>query len=322
MTTSKRIWVIGSSGLIGRSVVEALGRLSEIEEIVGLDKEAPDTPGNHHFIQHNICTPFPDVWRKRPPDVVVQLAFRLRPSRQRQTNACVNIEGGRNVLRACRACPPRHLIWMSSATVYGFSKENPVPLTEACSLRTNQFSYAVDKCLIEKEVEAFAKEHPEVTVTILRPSMVVGSGGNNPFFDHLRQLLILYPKDAEPLQFTHVRDLAEIVRLLVQKEKGGVYNVGADGTVAFSEMVERLGRRRQALPGWLFRGGNTLAWNLGVTFLGPTEPAALGMFRYPWVVCSERLKNALKFEYGYTSAQAFEDFANYERLSRLKDRRY
>jgi UDP-glucose 4-epimerase len=206
----------------------------------------------------------------------------------------------------------KRVLYTSSATAYGFHADNAVPLTESSPLRGNDdFAYSRTKKMLEGVFQKFAAGNPEIAVSIVRPSFVVGPHWNDPLSRHLRKRIVLLPSQTQPFQFVHENDLVDIIWLLLEREMTGVFNVGAEGTIAAEEMIRLLRNTRVPLPFWLMYALTDLAWNLRLSFLTEFPGPALDMARYPWVVSSEKLKRELNFQYRYSTAEAFQDFVGH-----------
>jgi len=224
----------------------------------------------------------------------------------------INVNGTRNVLQASLAAGVRQFLYTSSTTAYGFHPDNRCPLTEQSPLRGNDdLTYSKTK----KEIEAIFREfdlparYPDTAVTILRPCFVVGPGFDNPLARYLRKRIVFLPKGMEPLQYVHEDDLIRAICLLVEKKRGGIYNVAADGLITFEEMISILGNRKIYLPFLLMYHLNQMAWALRLTFLSEFPSPTMNMLRYPWWAENNKLKTELGFHYRYTTEEAFLDFA-------------
>jgi len=315
MTTVETVWVTGSSGFLGREICRGLAKLPGIGRVVGIDLKPPRDIDETEFFRHDLASPFENP----PPEakIIVHLAFRLDRS-PGDGMAGANLQAGRQLLQWCARRPPRHLVWMSSATVYGSGDDGSgddcrPPFSEDCPLCGEQFSYAKEKVQLERELASFQTAHPEVSVTVLRPSSILGTGTSNPLFLHLGRPLVLLPADACELQLTHVSDLVEIVRRIVHRRIVGIFNVGAEGTFPPAVLTRLLGQRCLTVPGWVFRLGNDLAWHLRLNFLQPVETGALNLLRHPWSVDSSRVQRVTKFTFGFTSRQCAIAFAKHKR---------
>jgi len=123
-----------------------------------------------------------------------------------------NLVALRRVLEAAEQARVGRLVHVSCATVYGAWPDNPVPLAEDATLRPNPgFAYAVEKAEGERMVAEWADDHPEVVVTILRPTVTVGSSGP-ALYQALAATSAPQPDDSvRPMQFLDVDDLAAAV---------------------------------------------------------------------------------------------------------------
>ena len=103
-------------------------------------------------------------------------------------------------------------------------------------------------------------------LTILRACFVVGPAFDNPLARYLRKRFVFLPAKTEPLQYVHEDDLVRAMILLLQKRRGGVYNIAGDGLITFDEMVRLLGNTKISLPFASMYFLNKIAWGLRLTF--------------------------------------------------------
>jgi len=181
---------------------------------------------------------------------------------------------------------------MSSATVYGAWPSNPVPITEAAPVRPNpELAYAVQKAEIERLCQVFAAGHPDTTVTVLRPAVMVGGGEESWLARSLRATSGLRSGvDAAPLQLVHVDDLASAVDLVRRVRLDGPCNVAADGWLD-APAVRALagGPPRLPLPAPAARALASVTWRLR---LGQTPPGLVAYTAAPWAVANDRITAA------------------------------
>lgn len=306
----ERVFITGASGYIGGKLVSRLVRTRSFRKIVGIDVAMPRVrPERLTFFRRDVREPLGQLMRDHRIDTVVHLAYVVAPIHSEKQMEDVNLNGTKNVLSACIQAGVKRVLYTSSATAYGFHADNHVPLTEASPLRGNDdFPYSRTKKVLEGVFQKFAATNPEIAVSILRPSFVVGPRWNDPLARHLRKRLVLLPSQTQPFQFVHEDDLVDIIWLLLERGVTGVFNVGADGTISAEEMIRLLGNTKVPLPFGLMYALTELAWNLRLSFLAEFPGAALDMARYPWVVSSEKLRRETGFQYRYSTAEAFQDF--------------
>lgn len=192
-------------------------------------------------------------------------------------------------LDAAAAEGVRHVVLVSSATVYGAWAHNPVPLTENAPLRPNPgFAFAVEKAEAERILAEWHDDHPGTATCVLRPATVVGPGADAALARALAGTVGFRSAEAaRPVQYLHVDDLATAVDLALRDRLEGVFNVAPDGWVP-DDTARALagGTARWALPERLTRPLQA-AWRA----LSPTrEWAGVEPYtRHPWVVANDRL---------------------------------
>jgi nucleoside-diphosphate-sugar epimerase len=138
-----------------------------------------------------------------PNSAGVYQAYNLRDTRLMEDT---NVGGALSLIRSCEASPGvRRIIQISSATVYGFHPGS-TPFVEENPLRPNpNFLYAMHKKRVEALFEEFAARRPDVLVTVLRPSLVAGTGECDPVMSYLRNPVVFLPRGNARLQITPCR---------------------------------------------------------------------------------------------------------------------
>ncbi len=168
--------VTGPTGEIGRAVLAALERSTEVGHVLGMARR-PFDPTVHgwkkvSYRQGDVLDPTAVAELVANADVVVHLAFLIMGG-PKETRA-VNLEGSRNVFQAAVAAGVKRLVYASSVAAYGFHGENPQPLTEEIPARgTASHYYSAQKA----EVEAMLHEVLDGASTaayVLRPCIVGG----------------------------------------------------------------------------------------------------------------------------------------------------
>jgi nucleoside-diphosphate-sugar epimerase len=186
----------------------------------------------------------------------------------------------------------RHVVFVSSAMVYGAMANNPVPLTEDAPLRPDvEFVFARQLATAEELVEQWRISGAGRTTCVLRPAVALAAGGNSRLAAALVAGLGRRFAEADPpAQFLHLDDLAAAVVLGVTDDLDGVFNVAPDGWVA-GERVRALSGERPRLPlpepiAELVAG---LRWRFQ---RGPIPPGLRPYTLEPWVVSNGRLRAA------------------------------
>jgi UDP-glucose 4-epimerase len=307
----KRLAITGSSGYLGRKFVEYLRRRRGEVEILGLDNRppAPDASALHRFVEVDILSPgLGEALREFRPDTVVHAAFVLAPMRDRQKMRRINIQGSRNLLAAAASCGAERVMLVSSATAYGAWPDNPVPIEESWRLRPAKFQYAADKVAIESLGGEFARQHPAIAVSRVRPAIIGGAGMDNYLYRFIFGLstLVLIDGYDTPLQFVHEDDVAAAMLAILMANARGAFNIGPPDWTPVSEIAAATRRRTVRLPFWLVRMMQGFGWT--VRLPGYEFPAEFLHFaRYPWVVAPRRLQQELGYEFRHTSRETLRE---------------
>jgi len=319
----EKIFITGVSGYIGQKLLAYLTAKQGVQKIVGIDIREPSLrPGNFVFYRKDVREPLADILSDHGIDALVHLAYVVSPLHDKNRMEDINTGGTKNILDSCLKAGVKQIVYTSSATAYGFHTDNDSPLTESSPLRGNDdFVYSKTKKEIEGIFSRFIQDNPGYTVAILRPSFVAGPVFDNPLARHMKKKLVLLPSVTQPFQYVHENDLVEIIYLMLQRRVNGAFNVGADGSMTFPEMIRLLGNRMVPLPFDIMYLLNNLAWYLRLTFISEFPSPSLNMVRYPWIVSSEKLKRVLGYRYKYTTRETFLDFAEAFKKGRLLDKR-
>ncbi|MCY4447807.1 MAG: NAD-dependent epimerase/dehydratase family protein [Chloroflexi bacterium] len=308
-TGAYTVAVTGAAGYIGTRLVQRLLETRGIERVTGVDV-LPSTIEHERYthIQQDMTEPLDDAFAGA--EAVVHLAFVLRQLRKRAEGRRINVGGSESVLRACANAGVGRVVLMSSATVYGPRRDNPVALTEDAPLRPPRgFAYAEDKAACEALFQAFAEEHPETCVSILRGCVVMGPNAANFITAALDKRLLIGIRGDDPrMQFIHEDDLAEVLVKFAMEPHPGVFNVGGAGSVRWSEAVSLAGKRLVRLPGPLASALTGLAWRVHLQNDSPSS--GLGFIRWPWTVSMEKLTSETRFMCRHTSREALEAYLN------------
>jgi UDP-glucose 4-epimerase len=311
----KRVFITGVSGYFGSKLVEHLGSKEDVGEIIGIDIAQPKRPsGKLTFIRHDVRSDMYPLLKGRDIDWAIHAAYILPPIHNHGLMEDININGTKNFLSSCLKAGIPQLLQCSSTTAYGFHPDNDMPLTEESPLRGNaDFTYAKNKRELETVCAQFRKDHPDTSLTVIRPCFVAGPGFDNPLARHVQKKIVLLPSKTAPFQYIHEDDLVEIIYLLMKEKKAGVFNLAADGTMGFDEMIRMLGNYQIKLPHPFLYLMNNLMWLLRVKFITEFPSPALNMTVYPWIASNNKLKRELGYNFKYTSREAFEDFARHVR---------
>jgi nucleoside-diphosphate-sugar epimerase len=279
------VGVTGAAGQLGTAVCRALLSADGIRQVVGLDTVRPGVQGV--------------TWRRADPadpglaaslrrmDALVHLAVDLDPGADRAVQRLANNRAASIALTAASAAAVRRVVLVTSARVYGAHADNPVPLPDDAPLRAQPENTVLGDLL---EIERLAaRSHPGVSVSVLRPALLVGPGYDDGATGLLDGPRLLAVRGARPhWQFCHVDDLATAVATTVLAGLDGGLTVASEGWLEQSEVERALDRRRIELPAAVAFGTAARLHAIGVS----TPASELSYLVHPWVVGSERLREA------------------------------
>ncbi|HET9547972.1 MAG TPA: NAD-dependent epimerase/dehydratase family protein [Desertimonas sp.] len=221
-------------------------------------------------------------------DVVVHLGSGDPDARARRRENVT--EGVDRTLAEAIARDADHLVFVSSAMVYGAWPNNPVPLTEDAILRPDvDFVYARQLAAAEAMADRWRRQRPGRTVAVLRPVVSMAADGSSHLARSLAAGLGERFGEVDPAaQFLHLDDLGAAVILAVNKRLDGVFNVAPDGWIAGERVRALSGERpRLKLPDRVAEVVAALRWRFQ---RGPIPPGLRSYTRHSWVVANDRLK--------------------------------
>jgi nucleoside-diphosphate-sugar epimerase len=320
MAADSNTVVTGASGALGRRVLDRLAVADHGGRVLAIDLVEPTrSPPGASFVAADLATAdlkplFEGV------EVVVHLAFAAGPEVDDEGTARANVASAQRVLDAAGAVGARHVVLVSSATVYGAWPTNPVPLTEEAPMRPNPgASYPVQKAEIERLGAEWVAEHPGTTVAVLRPVIAVAEGEQCWLARTVGLTAgIRAGSDDPPLQLLHLDDLADAVEVAVRQRLDGAYNVAPNGWLSGEQaralagdppLVRAPERVVTAVSGVLWR------WKVG-----RMPPGLVPYTMHPWVVANDRLK-AAGWEPRHSNEETYVDATIGTPWSRLSPKR-
>ena len=243
-----RVVVTGASGNVGSGVLRALASQLPDTEVVGICRRPP----SEGRIYERVCWHAIDLSSSsaathlesamRGADVVVHLALAIQPVRDEEYLYRANVLGTQAVLDAMVSAGVRQLIYASSLGIYAPGAATPV--SESWPDTGQETStYSRHKVVVERVLDQFVLEHPDIAVARFRPTVVVQRDAAwlirslylGPFIPQaalklLRsRLLPVLPLPAGlRLQFVHADDVGDAVIRLMQRRARRSFNVAAD----------------------------------------------------------------------------------------------
>ncbi len=307
------VLVTGVSRDLGRRFARYAAADPAIDRVIGVDVVPPRGDiGEMSFVRADIRNPvIAKVIAKEDVDTVVHMSVIATPGSAggRGTMKELNVIGTMQLLAAAQRAPGlEHLVVKSTGTVYGASSRDPAMFTEDMHpKKLPRSGYAKDVYEIEGYVRGFARRRPDVRVTMLRCANVIGPHVESPMTSYFKLPVIPRVLGFDPrLQFLHQEDLFGVLKHSVTHEQHGTFNVAGDGVMLLSQAIRLLGKPSLPLPSPAVGG---LGQALRSTRVLDFSPEQLAVLTFGRGMDTTRMRTELGFEPGYTTLEAFTDFA-------------
>ena len=311
-----RVVVVGASGNVGTSLLQALGDEPAVESVVGLARRRPQLElAKTEWLTADVA--HSDLVRHfRGADAVVHLAWLIQPTRDLSLLQRVNVDGSTRVFRAVADAGVPTLVYASSIGAY-----SPGPKDRAVDeswptggVRTNEYSR--QKCQVERRLDRFEREHSAVRVVRLRPTLIfkreaateqrrLFAGpflprsllrpGLVPFMPHIPELVF---------QAVHSHDVGNAYRLAVVRDVRGAFNIAAPPTLTMAAIAQLLRARTFELSARTARALAALAWSARLT---PIPPGWLDLGLAVPLLDTTRAHEELGWQPRYTGTEALAD---------------
>ena len=312
-SSGKILGVTGAFGYIGKRLLERLKRSGDFDRVICTDIMPPPDhlpePFEYHRCDIRDFKQLLRIFTETGVNSLVHLAFIAEPTRDPKLEYDVDVGGTQNILSICERLNICKLVVASSDCAYGFFAGTPDYLTEEAPLRpTPGFPYAENKTEIESRIAEFAGSHPDCSVVVLRPCMVMGPNANNTTSRSMKGPLIVGFRGCNPImQFIHEDDAAEAFFKALLMPVSGTFNLAADAGLSYRQLAKTLKKPFLALPAWLV---HPLVEGLYRIRLMPFGKAQLSYIRYPLSMNIDKIRKELDFTPRYSSAETVESFLN------------
>jgi UDP-glucose 4-epimerase len=279
-----RVVVVGATGNIGTSVLRSLENEEQVESILGIARRRPALRvPKTEWAEADIVTD-DLIPHFRGADAVVLLAWLIQPSRDRNKLWMTNVEGSTRVIRAVKEAGVPALLYASSVGTYSPGPKDRRVDESWPTGGTPTSYYARHKAEVERRLNSFEREAPEVRVVRMRQALVfkreAATGIRRLFAGPLLPSILARPSlinlipEIESLrgQVVHSYDVGEAYRLALTREVRGAFNLAAEPVLDSHEVGRILNARPVPMPARLARTGADLSWRLHL------QPVSAGWF--------------------------------------------
>ena len=306
MTT---VAITGINSYFASTVLPKLEADPEITKIIGIDIVPIEISSSKvDFFQADVGSDrIRDILKG--VDIVMHFAFIVDEIHNKKKTHSINIEGSKNVFSACALNEVKKIIYTSSIASYGSHPDNPIGISEDFPLRANEDSYySSDKVAVERFLAAFVQEHPEISVTIFRPPIIVGP--SSKFGKMLsaaweRNSTLAIKGSDVPVQFLHESDLGEALYLAVKRDIPGVFNIAPDDSCSTKKMYKIAGIEVIELPVGFLKNLVNVLFALRIATM---SQGWISLGEYPVIVSNRKFKQATGWQPRYSTEEAFRDF--------------
>ena len=315
-----RVVVVGATGNIGTSLIEALGADPGVTSVLGLARRRPDwSPPKTEWATADVRTAelAPHF---RGADVVVHLAWVFQPTHDAVATWRVNVGGSLRVFAAVAAAGVPALVYSSSVAAYSPGPQRPQDRPVDESWPTHGWpgaAYGREKAYVERVLDTFDRDHPDVRVVRIRPAFIFKRDSAQqqrqlfigPLVPRrlLRPGLLPYAPDIPGLRFQalHGVDAGDAFRRAVRSDVRGALNIAADPVVDAAVLAELLDAKPVRLPAWAVRSALAVGWSLRLV---PASPGLFDAFLRLPVLDVGRARAELGWSATRSSVDALRDF--------------
>ncbi|MCW2580617.1 MAG: Nucleoside-diphosphate-sugar epimerase [Blastococcus sp.] len=217
-------------------------------------------------------------------DAVVHLAWALQPGRDPDLLHRVNVAGTRRVVSAAAAAGVGHFVHMSSIGAYAGGAVGQKVGEDWPTTGIPSAQYSRDKSETERIVREVLSRHPDTTLTVVRPTLVlqplassaIGRYFLGPWLLGAARMmpaavarLLPLPLPPLALAFVHADDVADAIERMLDRRAPGPFNLAAEPLMDADALARALGTVRIPVPALAVR---TALHAVFAAHVVPTEP--------------------------------------------------
>ncbi len=314
------IVVTGTSGFKGSRLLKALEDDDNFSSVIAIDRKLPAFPlKKSRFYKLDLTETLADVQlaeilKKEQCDTLVHCAFPITPPKNMALAHEIISIGTMYVFNACAEARVRKVVLASTTDVYGAFPSNPNFLSEDfhTPMGDRQSRFLADKIDAEKQALKYAKKYPDRIVTILRPCTILGPTVHSYKTRLLKRFFVTTILGFDPLvQFLHEEDLLRALKLSVEKDAPGIFNIVGDGVLPLSRVIKICGKLNLQLPQIGFKSFVQMLWFLDIA---PAPSSHVDFLRYLCVADGSKAKKNMGFAPRFSTKEALLSFVGAERL--------
>ncbi len=326
--TAQVVAVTGTSEFFGSGLIGRMESDPRYRKILAIDvREPPGSGRKVTFCPVDLTTPeagheLAALFRAHRVETLVHLAFLSHPIHDTTYAHELQVIGTMHVLNAVAAAQRgktrvKKVVMLSSTMVYGARPDNPNFLLEDRPLKkAANCPFVNDLVEAEEQLQQFSKKHPRVDTTVLRMGCLLGPQVDGVIPRLLSCSTVPTVMGYDPLfQFLHESDALDALKLALDQDQKGIFNIAADGVLPLSTALRLGGKVSVPIPHFLWEKVGGFLWAFQTLDI---PPSFLDFLRYLWVADGARARRRLGFAPRYTTREALLEFVRAGRSGRAE----
>jgi UDP-glucose 4-epimerase len=224
-----RIAIVGITGAVGLELASQCDVDPNIELIVGVDSEAPrPVPEKLAFCRGTAGRGCEAAFEEHKVDRAMYLVpFAVGHS---ATDEDPDGEALKRFLQACAVTKVKSVVVANGFWAYGRTESGEPWAREGTPLAGGQTGHGSADLARERLVATFAREHPDVAVTLCRLAVVTGpkTSGLGDLLVKVNKVVALAGGPTPRFQFLHEEDAGLLLFKVLKAKLGGIFNLAPD----------------------------------------------------------------------------------------------
>jgi len=305
--------ITGSNGYIGNFLTKYLTEKGN--SVLGIDLSSHQRQRsykNFTFIKSDIReNNIKDIFKEHKVTHVIHTAFIMQPQHNKKRETNVDVYGSKNIfLAASQTRSVKQFINISSTSIYGGFKDNPLWIKEEHPLRPRDWLYAQNKKKVEEFI--FSKK-VKMNIVNLRLCTVVGpnyykKGGVVAIISKGSIGINLNSKPSI-VQFCHENDIKQIMEFILNDNNiNGIFNIAPDSFATVNDLNQK--KIYFPFPKFLFRIIIASLWSLRLSQISPTS---VNLIAHGIVASPKKIEDYFGYKFLCSTEEAYHITVN-ERL--------
>lgn len=303
-TPKERILITGISGAMGQLIAH---QLKNSFELIGIDKRPfPKKPSNMELLPIDLRRKSAfQALKKSAPQVIIHMGVIRNPLKHQEGSDAYhfNLETTTQLLKLAEQLEVRKFIFLSTANLYGPSARSSGFLQEDSALHGADRSPEIrDLIALDMMIQSFFWKMPRIETVILRPVHIIGAELHNAPSQYFKLKAIPTLLGYDPMiQAVHAHDVARAVKLTLEKNTRGIFNIVGESQAPLSRLIKALEKPNIPVPEIAIRTFLKMSFKYKLSSYPPGE---LDHLKYTCLVDGKRAERELGYKPDYTLMQS------------------